>query len=299
LEPAAFEPTQLALRLVGAFYAFAGFIAARSALTSHFLDRAIAAIAAQKPKGVETAQAVWLLTAAFVILAGGAALMLLLDIAVWLFLASAVGQIAYTAPRYFDVGDPPDPDGRRRSYNAFVIYLAATAFVVWAYLTGRLLDWRAVPWQLLALFAAVVAGYAARTTWQLTRPFRPAYGAFGAAAGGEARHPSQSQRIKVMADYGCHPLWAMDDGLHGDFPPEDIGLSPELTRDLLQWADDFSPSFNEEDPAAGKWSETQYAAHETAGRSLAIRIARERPDLVVYTHTREHGVLEVHGNDET
>lgn len=296
---------QVVLRLVGAFYAFAGFLVARATLTSRFLDRAIAAIAAQKPNMAETVRAIWLLTQSFVILAGGAALILLLYASVWLFAAAAVGQAAYLfhiAPRYLDAEDPPNPQGRRQSQNAFVIYLAATCLVVWAALTERLVGLNDVPWQLLVLFSTVVVGYSAATTWRFARPFKPARGAFSASAGDtdvEQPHPSTSRRVKVMADHDAHPLWAMDDGLYGDFAPEEIGLSNELSIDLMQWAEEFSNSLNRDDPATSRWNEAQVAAHEQSGRKLAVRLARERPDRMVYYHARAHGAVEVHPTDMT
>ena len=124
------DATDILLRLVGAFYAFAGVVASRVAVTSHFLDRAIAAIGGKPTPRAETLQFHWLLGSAILVLASGAALVLRIDIAAWLFLASALGQAAYIlvlAPRYFDLHDPPDARGRRQTINAFVIYSAATA----------------------------------------------------------------------------------------------------------------------------------------------------------------------------
>ncbi len=48
--------------------------------------------------------------------------------------------------------------------------------------------------------------------------------------------PHESKRIKVMADYRCDPLWALDEERYGCFAPEMIDLSPELTADLNAWA---------------------------------------------------------------
>ncbi len=75
------DGTDIALRLVGAFYVFAGYVATRATLMSLVLDRAIAAIGATKPKRAELARGYWLLGAAFVVMAGGATLIALLDIA--------------------------------------------------------------------------------------------------------------------------------------------------------------------------------------------------------------------------
>ena len=143
------DEIDLALRLMGAFYVFAGYAATRAALMSNLIDRALAAISASKPAPAETAQSLWLIGAANVILAGGVALVLLIDVAAWIFLASALGQAAYlfyVAPRFFDTDDPPDATGRRQSTKAFVVYGAATALVLWASATGRLAHWQDVPW---------------------------------------------------------------------------------------------------------------------------------------------------------
>ncbi len=295
------EIADIALRLIGAFYAFAGYVATRAGLTSYFIDRAIAAIALKKPTAAETAQTVWLLGAAMLILAGGVLLMLLLDLAAWAFAASSLAQVAYlfyVAPRYFGVDDPPDPRGRRQSTNAFVVYTAATAFVVWAALTGRLVPWKDVPWQLLAIAGAAVAAHVARTIWLLAEA--PASGPSphsGLANDNGPPDPLLTRRVKIMADYECHPLWTLDEGRYGDFAPDTLGLSPELTRDLTAWAEAYTASLNREDPANSLWTEDQHRAHERAGRPLAVRLARERPDLTVYVLDGATGVVEVHADE--
>lgn len=133
--------SDIILRLVGAFYAFAGVVAMRAALTSYFMDTAIAAIGGGQADPVERQRSYWLIGAAWLVFAGGAALMAGLDLARWLFVASAAGQAIYIfalAPMYFDKVDPPDPRGRRQTTNAFVVYVAATALVLWAGAVGRL-----------------------------------------------------------------------------------------------------------------------------------------------------------------
>jgi hypothetical protein len=167
--------TELSLRAIGAFYVFAGYVATRAALTSSLIDHALAAIAAQKPTPAERAQSLWLVCAALVILLGGVLLALLVDLAAWAFAASALGQALYlyvVAPRWFDVAEPPDARGRRQSANAFLVYVAVTAFVVWAAAAGQLDPWREVPWPLFAGALAAVAAYAVYTLWMFTRPLR-------------------------------------------------------------------------------------------------------------------------------
>lgn len=300
----AIDGIKIALCTIGAFYAFAGYVATRAALTSHFMDLAIAAIAAKKPSRTETAQSYWLLSAATFVLAGGVALLFLLDVAAWLFVATTLGQavyLFYLAPRIFDLEDAPDAAGRRSTTNAFVIYLVATAFVVWALSAGKLTRWQDAGWPVLALCATLIAahlGYVIRTLAgsPAANGSIPAFPAAG-TTDGPARDPSECTRIKVMADYHCHPLWALDEDLYGDFAPEALDLSSGLTRDLNAWADDFTSSLNPDDPAISLWSDADRKAHEARARHLAVRLARERPDRMIYIMDPVVGVVEVKADE--
>lgn len=156
--------SSIALTVVGAFYTFAGFVATRAGLSARFIDIAIAAIALEKPKPAETARALWMVLAGLVILAGGVALLLRTDLAALLFAVSALAQSIYlhiVAPRLLDPADPPDASGRRQTTNAFVLYLLATSFVLWAYAAGKLLSWHTVPWPLIPIAVAGIALFAA------------------------------------------------------------------------------------------------------------------------------------------
>jgi hypothetical protein len=169
----AVDATEFILRLIGAFYAFAGYVVTRWALTSRLLDQALAALTAEKPKALEELQTLWHLSTAVVVFAGGVILMLLLEVASWVFLLSTAGQAFYLlwlAPRYFDRADLPDSGGRQKTINAFVLYAAATAFVVWAAFTGKLLSWHDVPWPLLAIGAAAITAHAASAVWIYAKP---------------------------------------------------------------------------------------------------------------------------------
>lgn len=303
-----FDGVKLGLCALGAFYAFAGHVATRAALTSHFVDRAIAAIEGKQVSRIERLQSYWLLSAATLVLASGVTLLFLGDIAAWLFLASAAGQafyLFYLAPRYFDAEDPPDAGGRRRSINAFVIYLVAAALVLWALSAGKLTSWREEEWPFIALPAAVIAGHVGYVAWTIAGA--PACAPANAFAGPRSdakpadmpdRDPSKSTRIKVMADYYTHPLWAIDDDLFGDFPPEQLALTAELTRDLNAWAEAYTSSLDPDDPAASVWSDAERGAHEAMARALAVRLAREKPDRRFYILEPDaDGVVEVKADE--
>lgn len=301
------DAIDLLLRFVGAFYVFAAYVGARASLMSLLIDRAIAAIGGTAPPRADLFKSYWLIAASVIVMIGGAALLFLLDVAVWAFLASSVGQaiyLFYVAPRYFDAEDPPDETGRRQSLNAFVLYLMATAGVVWAASAGRLAGVTEVSWPLVAAPAAMVAVHVIYILRGAKAPAGPASASpfdaplSGGADGEPSRPLSDAKVVKVMADYYTHPLWALDQDLYGDIDPGEMGLSAELTRDLNDWADAYTASLKQEDPAQSVWTEEQSKAHDGMARSLAIRLARERPDITVYILESEVGVVPVRAEDE-
>jgi hypothetical protein len=281
----------IALWLIGAFYVFAGVVATRAGLTSYFIDRAIAAIALKKPSTTELAQTVWLLVAANVIFIGGLALMIFADFAALLFVVSAAAQAIYltvVAPRLFDPHEPPDAKGRRATVNAFLIYTAATVAVLAAWKAGRLSPWPDIAWPWRAAFLAAIglqAGTILRALWPARSSTADAVTGDDDFEGHDTALPGDDladcRRFKVMADYGTHPLWAMD-GYGGDVAPEALGLPDDLVRDLDAWAGAYTASLNYDDPAVSRWSDGEHLAHAEAGRALAMRVAHHRPDLEIY-----------------
>lgn len=167
------------LAVVGGFYTFAGVGAARAILMSRLLDGALEAITLQKTDRRETLREVWMLAGAALVFAGGVALLFRLEIAGPIFVASAVQQIVYltvAAPHYFDLADAPDADGRRATTNATILYVFATAFVVWAWAAGHLVPLAQAAPLALAVFGTAVIGYSAYMIWSFMRgmckPFR-------------------------------------------------------------------------------------------------------------------------------
>ncbi len=130
------ELTDVVLRIIGAFYAFGGFVATRAGLMSQIIDQAIAAIALKKPTRTETAQNAWLIATAALVLVGGVLLLAGLQFAAWVFVASpprAGGLHLLRGAALISIARTnPTASGRRPDTNAFVIYTAATAFILWA-----------------------------------------------------------------------------------------------------------------------------------------------------------------------
>lgn len=296
------DGSQLLLCAIGAFYAFAGHVATRAALTSLFVDRAIAALDTEPVSRTELARSYWLLTAATLVLAGGLALLFLLDFSRWLFLASSLGQALYLfwlAPRYLDVEEPPDPFGRRRSINAFIIYLVATAIVIWAYAAGKLESWDEAGMPIVLLAALIVAAHIGYVFWSTMRS--PAYQPMALMSGAEdlpVPDPALSTRIHLYAELFAHPLWALDDDKYGDFPPEELGLSSRLVGDLRTWVEAFNASYDASLPTGSKWTDAELAAHQREARALASRVAREKPDRQIYISGADRSDLIEIGADD-
>jgi hypothetical protein len=316
-----FNLSHSVLVAVGAFYAFAGFVGMRAALQGRLIDLAIAGISMTPPAKAETARGAWLLVSSLVVLAGGLFLVLRLDWAAAAFVVSAAGQAIYLlliAPKFFDPGDPPDEKGRQQTINAFILYSAATLFVLWAYRTGKLMPPYAVGWPIVLGFLGIVGGASA---YGLFRFFYPlAKGPFGLASAdgadavnsdttgpledsddGESGLPlSDSRRILVMSDYQCDPLWTHDPGRSGCFSPRELPLSDALIADLEAWSVDYDTSFNHEDYNNPHWSEDQYRTHDAAGVALARRLKRELPDRRIFvwrTGEGDMGHVEITAED--
>lgn len=293
----------IALRLVGAFYAFAGVVATRAAIMSAFLDLAIAKISLKSTPRREALRTWWLLAAAALIFVGGVALVVQIDVAQWVFVISALGQAAYLAvlaPLYFDADDPPDAGGRQSSINAFVLYLAATAFVLWGAAHGKLKPLADASPAAIAIAAALLTAYVwylGSTAWKTLRPSPEPSGDASEDFNAGRHQPapfdaSLVEKVKVMADYGCEPLWSLDDN-YWNFSGAELGVSADIARDLAEWADRYGQSLNADDPQNSHWSDAEFRAHAAEGSELAVRLKRERPDLKVYAWVPEAGAVEV------
>jgi hypothetical protein len=301
---------------MGAFYALAGVVGIKAALSGRMLDVAIAAIEMKPPKRAETTRGAWLLAGAVLVLAGGAALLLRIEWAAPLFALSALMQGVYLgvlAPWYLDPGDPPDQTGRQQTTNAFLIYTAATVLVLWAYKAGALLAPEDVIWPARWLLGALVLAAAGYATWSFLKPLdadpdrHHAPIVSSAERSGDddgevmdelrERPAHHAQSIALLPEYQCDPLWAHEPGLHGTISPRDLPLSEALIGDLEAWAEDYNGSFNTEDFANPHWSDAQYRDHRQRGVALARRLKGELPTRQIYIYDPDSGHIEITESD--
>jgi len=143
--------------LLGTFYTFAGFVAAREAQKNAFLDAALADVSGGPRDRLDRERSLWLYALSAVVGAGGLLLLIGSALAAPAFLLAALLQALHffvLSPLRYDREEPVNPQGRRRSLNAFRIYGLATLFVVWAALQGVLrLPGQGSPWPLVLVGA--------------------------------------------------------------------------------------------------------------------------------------------------
>jgi hypothetical protein len=85
------------------------------------------------------------------------------------------------------------------------------------------------------------------------------------------------QRIKLMPDYSCYPLWDRDDG--GDVEPWELPLSEATIERLLNWQKIYDGIIDWDDPAAAGFASVQEEiAFEREGISLWLQLQKELGD---------------------
>jgi hypothetical protein len=86
----------------------------------------------------------------------------------------------------------------------------------------------------------------------------------------------KSEKIKLMADYQCYPLWWVNSDKAGDIDPETLPLSQETISRLQKWADIYDAILNWEDPNSSDFPSLEAkAAFEKEGISLWKQLQEE------------------------
>lgn len=84
------------------------------------------------------------------------------------------------------------------------------------------------------------------------------------------------KRIKLMADYGCYPLWGTSPDEFGDISPDELPLSAELKKHLFEWAARYDAILDPEDPiSSGFKNMKEEEKFITDGYILAQKLRNE------------------------
>lgn len=123
---------------LGAFYLAGGVLVINGARTELFLDGALKKLTGEPTPVAERIRAAYGVAVGVLMVAGGAALLLRSWWASVVFGLGVVLQAVYLvwATRALPPQNAEEAKGRRGGFNAFVIYSAATAFVLWLQLKG-------------------------------------------------------------------------------------------------------------------------------------------------------------------
>lgn len=276
------QVSDLLLRLAGAFYVFAGYAGLRAAVMGRFLDQALAALSAKPVPTAERRRQYWLTFAPLGIGLGGLALLLLWEGAVALFVLNALAQAVYlgiVAPRFLDPEDPPDAQGRRSTWIAFLLYLGVTAAVVLAGQRGSLLALEAV--EPLLLVGAVLAfafayGLVLR---QLTE--RPRPGATTGDAEDFVPRPAPA-RLLLTPTWGGTGLIETETGYPWETWEQADHLPEDLTARLIAWVDLFQSLADPHDPQRFTLLAPESQARITlAGETLLPDLRAALPDSTI------------------
>jgi hypothetical protein len=80
--------------------------------------------------------------------------------------------------------------------------------------------------------------------------------------------------LKLAAEYGCHPLWDLEQRPPTNLSGEEIGLGEELCRRLSAWSEKFQRTLNQTYPPLSGFDTQEAAdAFDEEGRGLAEEIA--------------------------
>ena len=85
-----------------------------------------------------------------------------------------------------------------------------------------------------------------------------------------------AEKIKLMADYGCYPIWWASSDKAGDIDPLIMPLSQETISRLEKWAEVYDAKLNWEDPNSSDFPSLEAKrAFEAEGISLWKRLQKE------------------------
>ena len=84
------------------------------------------------------------------------------------------------------------------------------------------------------------------------------------------------RRIRLIPEYGAHPIWEwVEDGTE-DVDPAELPVSPDLRTALMAWDAEFQETFDKADPGASTFQSTAAEEDfERRGRALWWRLSEE------------------------
>jgi hypothetical protein len=268
---------------VGGFYVVAGAIVLRAMKLDELMDGLLQALEGKPASANEHWRSAILTAGAYLTLGGGAALATLSAFALPLFLANTVVQGGYLlwAARALPPGDADEAKGRKQTTNAFAIYAAACAFVVWLSVQGGLRAWpgdiEGLAMELLAVVGITIAGWASiyvPNSW-----FSRKAAAEGSGITRLEEDEPVPTNLRLSPDWQRWPLWDADTGVNVSHYR--LNLPDRLAERIETWDDTWQATYNGDDPSASGFdSGEQRQAYREEGRLIALELKRLWPGRI-------------------
>ncbi|MEQ1754962.1 MAG: hypothetical protein ABL973_12605 [Micropepsaceae bacterium] len=264
--------------VLGIFYVFAGVVALRVIALGSVMDSLLEALDGSRTSATEFLKTRILTIGAYLTAASGAALLTLSCSAVALFAANSLVQGGYLAwaSRALVPEDDADRRGRQQTVNAFVIYVAATAFVIWLFLTNGLRAWPTdAVGQMKELIAPAVAMLGSWASIHVPMK-RLSTSASGQAPACTPEPQGTPVNLRLQPDWQCHPLWDADTG--DNVSQYALELPHELMDRIERWDDLFQDTYDGDDPSSsGFKSEHERQLYREEGKAIAAELAKVWP----------------------
>jgi len=302
------------VQALGAFYAFAGIVVLRQMALDRLMDQALAALGEPVCAAERTRSRLLIVGGCFT-LASGLALVTLSRWSVAIFAAAVLVHGGYLAlaARAVPPQDEGERKGRRATVNAFIVYVAAFAFVIYA-------GWRGAmrPWPFLgAGFAAALAelGVIVAVTLAVAWYFQhksnlTGESVFSRRSDTDPGAPRQEDEhewrdepasprphhLRLAPEYHCWPTWDEENGNLVD--PADLGLSQALVDRINAWDARFQETYRDDDPYGSRFSDVaQERQWVRDGNAIAADLAREWPGPLTVRISSLEAMLRNAGHD--
>lgn len=265
---------------MGLFYAIGGLVHMRALAVDDVVDDMLAMLG-DRDAGKERLRTRIMTAGAALTFASGVSLMMHSRWTLAIFACNTLLQGAYLlwARQAFPPQDAMETVGRRSTIRAFLLYLAAFAFVL---VLDRIELWRV--WVEPAVVElAIIAALIGATSWfvrGLSQKRGDATAARFASPGTmpmDATHPRPPlEKLRFMPEYHCSPLW--DDESGGMEYPPNLGLSDSLVARIQAWDEAFQATYCDEDPLGSKFETVEIErAWVKQGEAIAADLGHEWP----------------------
>jgi hypothetical protein len=276
--------SDIALRMIAAFYAFVMFLGVRKLAMDRLLDNAIAAITLKKDKSPQARgdRLRWQMMMLIFVLGAPACILVAGMISAGIPLLIAVNilslaNMGVVMPKFVDPYEPPHPIVRRNSWIATLVFLL---FSLWVLLHWRNGNMTGIADTHLVVLAAVIAAIAAFAFHTVTTLRKTRFGGLGgsnawSADGDETRDEERRAaeeaereayrgvKLVLRPALGESPLFRADTGeaLPYDLPIEE--LTYEMKEDLRRWQTDLQGMLDHHDPRRARFRDAQSQAEIT------------------------------------